>query len=94
MSVSLASYPQLAPLVEGIRATLAGDRATLERLFVVAFTPAAGQWSLALQPRDAQLVRLVRELRIGGRGSEVLSIETLRGDGDRSVMDITPLDPP
>ena len=94
MSVALASYPQVAPLVEGIRATLAGDRATLERLFVVAFTPGTGQWSLALQPRDAQLARMVRELRIGGRGSEVLSVETLRGDGDRSVMDITPLDPP
>jgi hypothetical protein len=93
LSVSLSSYPQLAPLVEGIRATLAGDRATLERLFVVAFAPGSGQWSLVLQPRDAQLAGIVRELRIGGRGSEVLSVETLRGDGDRSVMDITPLDP-
>jgi hypothetical protein len=93
MSVALASYPQLAPLVEGIRATLAGDRATLERLFVVGFMPGAG-WSLTLQPRDAQLARIVRELRIGGRGSDVLRVETLRGDGDRSVMDVTPLDPP
>jgi len=97
MSVALASYPQLAPLVEGIRATLAGDRATLERLFVVGYTPGNGtsrsEWSLALQPRDAQLARLVRELRIGGHGSDVLRVETLRGDGDRTVMDITPLDP-
>lgn len=94
MSVALDSYPQVAPLVEGIRATLAGDRATLERLFVVGFTPGDGTWSMGLQPRDAQLARLVRELRISGRGSDVLSVETLRGDGDRSVMDITPLDPP
>jgi len=101
MSVALASYPQLAPLVEGIRATLAGDRATLERLFVVGFTPGSAtgggasgnEWSLALQPRDAQLARLVRELRIGGRGNDVLRVETLRGDGDRSVMDVTPLGP-
>ena len=93
MSVALASYPQLAPLVEGIRATLAGDRATLERLFVVAFSTHAEAWSLSLRPRDAQLARLVSELRIGGQGSDVLRVETLRADGDRSVMDITPQDP-
>ncbi len=92
MGVALSDYPQLAPLVEGIRATLAGDRATLERLFVVGFAPGA-EWSLGLRPRDAQLARIVRELRIGGRGADVLRVETMRGDGDRSVMDITPLDP-
>ena len=91
--VALASYPQLEPLVEGIRATLAGDRATLERLFVVAFSSRAEAWSLSLQPRDAQLARMVSELRIDGQGGDVLRVETLRADGDRSVMDITPQDP-
>jgi hypothetical protein len=93
MSVALASYPQIEPLVEGIRATLAGDRATLERLFVVAFSSRAEAWSLSLQPRDAQLARMVSELRIDGQGGDVLRVETLRADGDRSVMDITPQDP-
>ena len=33
----LADYPQLAPLIDSIRATLAGDRAALERVFQIGF---------------------------------------------------------
>ena len=32
-TMRLADYPQLAPLIDSIRATLAGDRAALERVF-------------------------------------------------------------
>ena len=32
-TLRLAEYPQLAPLIDSVRATLAGDRAALERRF-------------------------------------------------------------
>jgi hypothetical protein len=90
MSVALKSYPQLAPLVEGIRATLAGDRAALERVFEVQLASHDEQWSLALVPRDTQVAHIVARLNIAGRADEVASVETLRADGDRSLMSITP----
>ena len=39
-SMRLSDYPQLSPLLNGLRATLAGDRATLEKDFQVASPPA------------------------------------------------------
>jgi hypothetical protein len=93
LNVALDAYPQLAPLVEGIRATLAGDRATLERVFEVQLASHDDEWSLALVPRDPQLVRIVSRLVISGRAGEVASVETLRAGGDRSLMRITPQEP-
>lgn len=90
LNVALGAYPQLAPLVEGIRATLAGDRGTLERVFAVTLSAQDDEWSLALVPRDPQLARVVSRLLIAGRGDQVVSVETLRTGGDRSLMRITP----
>jgi hypothetical protein len=51
-------------------------------------------WSLSLVPRDPQLLRIVSRLSIAGRDAEVATVETLRADGDRSLMRITPQAPP
>ena len=37
-TLDLKQYPQVLPFIESIRATLAGDRAALERVFKVDFT--------------------------------------------------------
>ena len=37
-SMRLSDYPQLSPLLNGLRATLAGDRATLEKNFRITVT--------------------------------------------------------
>ena len=90
-AVSLRDYPQLAPLLESIRGTLAGDRVALERSFAVAFESAADQWTLGLVPRDAGVAALVARIRITGAGATVHEIETQQADGDRSVMTIQEL---
>src|SRR6202167_2380843 len=51
----LAEYPQLAPLIDSIRATLAGDRAALERVFQLDFSGTLERRQLRLEPRGAQL---------------------------------------
>jgi len=87
-TLDLAAYPQLAPLVEGLRATLAGDRAALERLFSVRLDDDPPRWTLALAPRDAASARLVREVRISGEQADVKTVEVLQADGDRSLLTI------
>ena len=87
-TLDLAAYPQLAPLVEGLRATLAGDRAALERLFSVRLDQDLLRWTLALAPRDAASARLVREVRISGEQADVKTVEVLQADGDRSLLTI------
>ena len=87
-TLDLAAYPQLAPLVEGLRATLAGDRPTLERLFSVRLDQTLPRWTLALTPRVAAAARLVREVRISGEQADVKTVQVLQADGDRSVLTI------
>jgi hypothetical protein len=86
--VELAAWPQLAPLIESIRATLAGDRASLERVFEVRLEGDLGEWSLELVPRDKAAARLVKEVRIQGEQARLRTVDMLQPDGDRSRLTI------
>ncbi len=84
----LRDYPQVAPFVESIRATLAGDRAALERYFHVRFSGDLGHWTLELAPIDATVARTVRDIRIAGERDSIRSVEIRQSDGDRSLLTI------
>jgi hypothetical protein len=79
-------YPQIQPFVESIRATLAGDRSALERVFHVEFAGSVERWSLTLVPMDRQLARTVKQVQIDGSRDQLLRIEIRQADGDRSLM--------
>ncbi|HYL04154.1 MAG TPA: LolA-related protein [Steroidobacteraceae bacterium] len=89
-SVELAAHPEAAPLVESIRATLAGDRAALERVFSVALDGDLAHWTLTLAPRDSAAAHAVREVRITGARAGIATVEILQADGDRSVLTLGP----
>jgi hypothetical protein len=86
----LADYPQLAPLIDSIRATLAGDRAALERVFQLDFSGTLERWQLRLEPRDAQLTATLKRIDLQGERDAVHQVDVLQSDGDHSVMSITP----
>jgi hypothetical protein len=86
----LADYPQLAPLIDSMRATLAGDRAALERVFEVDFTGTLEHWQLRLAPRDARLAATLKRIDMRGERDAVREVQVQQSDGDRSVMSITP----
>jgi hypothetical protein len=92
--VSLRDHPELAPFVDSIRAMLAGDRAALERTYEIDFAPAADGWTLTLVPRDKTLRAVIARVRIAGSAALIRSFEFIRGDGDRSLLSITPLEDP
>jgi hypothetical protein len=92
--LALGDYPQLAPFIESLRATLAGDRGALERIFTVAFEGTLQDWSLRLTPLSPNLARLVKEVRIEGSRDELHSLSISQADGDSSVMRIGPPLPP
>lgn len=90
-SLALGAYPQIGAFIDSIRATLAGDRQALEKAYTLTFGSDGQHWSLSLAPRDSRLAGVIREIRISGAGDAVERVETLRADGDRSVMMITPV---
>jgi len=87
-SFSLADRPEIGAFVESIRATLAGDLATLDRFYTVTLTGDAADWHLSLVPKGQKLQDLVKDIRIGGSGRSIRTVETEEADGDRSVMRI------
>jgi hypothetical protein len=84
--LDLQSYPEVLPFVAGIRATLAGDRAALERMFRLQFSGDLSRWALDLVPLDARLATTLAEVRIVGAEDDLLQVETRRVGGDRSLM--------
>lgn len=85
---SVADYPQIGGLVEGIRATLAGDLPTLERIYSVRLSGSPAAWDLQLVPRDSDLAHVVKWIEFRGDGNRIRTIDTENADGDHSAMTI------
>ena len=84
--VQVSAYPQVAPLVDAMRDTLAGNEAGLQRVFNVGLTGSLAAWRLRLVPLDKSIAHKVRRVEIGGERDRIRSVEILQMDGDRSVM--------
>jgi hypothetical protein len=92
--IDLHRYPEILPFIESIRATLAGDRAALERVFHVDFAGSLQRWSLTLVPLDRELLHTVKQVEIDGSKDQLLRVEIRQADGDRSLMTLrTPAAP-
>jgi len=89
-TLRLADYPQLAPLIDSIRATLAGDRAALERVFDVEYSGNLDHWRLQLTPRDSHVSATLMQIELQGERDEVREVQVRQADGDRSIMHVTP----
>jgi Outer membrane lipoprotein carrier protein LolA-like len=87
-TMDLAAWPQIAPLLESLRATLTGDRAALERIFSVELEGDAAHWTLRLTPKDPEAARTVDRVTITGEAANLRTVEILQTDGDRSLLTI------
>lgn len=89
-TLGLRENPNVAVLVESIRATLAGDLAALTRTYSVAASGSDADWRLVLRPLDPAIATLVERVEIRGAEAAVRTVEIFQADGDRSVMTIAP----
>lgn len=91
--LALDSRPDLAGMMTGLRALLAGDAAALERVFVADYLEADdGSWVIHLKPRNEALIEHLALLEIRGKNDRVAAVEQVDADGRRRVMDIVPAD--
>jgi hypothetical protein len=81
--------PRIGGLVEGIRATLAGDLPTLERFYTVQLSGTTTDWQLDLLPRNADLAHFIKWILIRGSQGQISTIDTASSNGDLSEMSIT-----
>jgi len=89
-TMQLDASPEAAVIVEAIRGTLTGNRATLERLFETTVSGDARAWTLKLVPRDLRLRGQVSAVQVSGREGMAREIQVQLADGDRSTMTIEP----
>ena len=86
--LQLKDYPEVAGMIESIRATLAGDRKALERVYHLALDGGHERWTLVLTPLDPRVGAVIARIRMEGVKDVVRSVEILQADGDRSLMTI------
>jgi outer membrane lipoprotein-sorting protein len=86
--LQLKDYPEVAGMIESIRATLAGDRKALERVYHLTLDGGQERWALVLTPLDPKVGAVIARIRMEGVKDVVRSVEILQTDGDRSLMAI------
>ncbi|HYF09719.1 MAG TPA: LolA-related protein [Acetobacteraceae bacterium] len=89
-SLALDRAPEIRPLVEALRATLAGDAATLRRHHEVTFFGNVAAWEMVLVPLSPRTRAVVQRVTLTGRNATVRVVET-QGSGGTSRMVIEPL---
>jgi outer membrane lipoprotein-sorting protein len=85
-TLALARYPEMGAFIESIRATLAGNRFALERVYKVALTGQGEDWTLTLTPLDSRMRKVVSTITIDGTRDAMRSIAIQQADGDHSLM--------
>lgn len=84
--IDLAAQPVVRSFVDTFSELLRGDRAALERVYRVQFTPGeGGAWTLALTPRSAPLDRFLREIRFEGSGTALRAMVMTEVSGDATT---------
>jgi hypothetical protein len=91
LSINLANQPEALAFVDSIRGTLSGNRAALEKNYLLHLAGTSEKWELTLLPSDQKIASLVHRITVVGRKNQIVSIEYLQADGDRSVLLITPV---
>ncbi|KRC11986.1 acyltransferase [Hydrogenophaga sp. Root209] len=93
MQIQLSQRPEVAAFVESIRSTLQGNRASLERNYTLQLAGNVDAWELTLVPIEQRIATLLQRITLSGVRQQVLGIEYLQTDGDRTEMTIEPVKP-
>jgi outer membrane lipoprotein-sorting protein len=92
-TLQLGDSPELAALIESVRGTLAGDRKALESNYTVTLQGTQPNWILQLIPVNPKALQQVKQIRLRGANDDILEIEVLQSDGDRSITTIEKIKP-
>lgn len=85
---TLAEAPQLAGLVEGVRATLAGDLPTLRRYYALTLSGGPDHWQLLLRPKAASLAKMIAWMSITGDGNRITGVDSADAKGGETKMQV------
>jgi len=90
LSINLGNQPEALAFIDSIRGTLNGNRAALEKNYLLHLSGTQDKWVLTLLPSEQKIAALVVRITVSGSKNQIRSIEYLQADGDRSVMNLEP----
>ena len=85
-TIALDTAPEIRPLVEALRATLAGDIATLRQHHEVSVSGDTTRWRIVLVPRSPRLRGAVQRITLEGSGGFLAVVETQGNEGRTRLM--------
>ncbi len=86
---AVAGNPMIGGLVEGVRATLAGDLPALEQFYTIQLSGDAAQWQILLRPRDKNAAHFLSWMIIQGAAQKITAIDTQNANGDHAEMGVS-----
>jgi hypothetical protein len=89
--IDLSTVPVAGAWIAGLRATLSGDLAGLERYYRVELAGERADWKLALHPVERALSDVVEKIDISGNEANVTRIAIQERQGDRTVLLLSPM---
>ena len=92
LSINLSNQPEALAFIDSIRGTLTGNRAALEKNYLLHLSGNPDKWVLTMLPSDQKISALILRIVVSGSKNQIRSIEYLQADGDRSVMSIEPVE--
>jgi len=84
--LEVSDIAPLEAMVGALRATFAGDLATLRADYRLDYRPGNGHWTLDLAPRDSSLSHVFRHIGMVGDGATITTIAMEEPDGDRRTL--------
>lgn len=92
LTINLNNQPEALAFIDSIRGTLTGNRAALEKSYLLHLSGTPDKWVLTLLPSEQKIAALVLRIEVSGSKSQIRNIEYLQADGDRSVMSLEPIE--
>ena len=89
-TIALDEHPALRALADTLRATLAGDLATLRRIYAVEEQGAPDAWRLLLVPTRPALRRALARVTLDGGGADLRQIVIQQANGDEQRLTVSP----
>ncbi|MDD9852271.1 MAG: outer membrane lipoprotein carrier protein LolA [Gammaproteobacteria bacterium] len=84
--IEIDSHPSIRLFIDSMRATMAGDLATVLEIYEVELSGDRGEWSLRLVPQRKALKKFINAVDVTGSANRISTLLVHEDDGTRSLI--------
>ncbi len=84
--IEIDSHPSIRLFIDSMRATMAGDLATVLEIYEVELSGGRQEWGLRLVPRRKELKKFIRAVHVTGSANRINTLLVHEDDDTRSLI--------